>query len=141
MAQEQGTTQTTPAWTKIFSAFKVALDMKKLLLAAAGIFLTFLGWWAIGWTFYSMRTLPDWDKDSWKAEQWNQFRAKRASWNLIHELAGSPSEPPQKIEAADVAENFDEFLLLKEWERAYRRLSEPIFNDKVFEVVDRKSVV
>jgi hypothetical protein len=82
-----------------------------------------------------MRTLPDWDKDSWKAEQWNQFRAKRASWNLIHELAGSPSEPPQKIEAADVAENFDEFLLLKEWERAYRRLSEPIFNDKVFEVV------
>jgi len=143
MAQEQGTTQTTPAWTKIFSAFKVALDMKKLLLAAAGIFLTFLGWWAIGWAFYSMRSLPVWDDNvnkphAERAALWSHFRAKRASWNLIHELAGSPANHDQKFffDAGDVAENFDQFLLLNEWEKAYRRLGEPIqLKDKSLEVV------
>ena len=34
-------------WTKLFSAFKVALDPKKLLLAGAGILVMQLGWWFI----------------------------------------------------------------------------------------------
>ncbi len=47
-------------WTKIFTAFKVALDLKKLTLAALGILFAWLGWSAIGWTFYNMRAYPEW---------------------------------------------------------------------------------
>ena len=35
------------AWTKLFTAFRVALDLKKLLLAAGGIVVTGLGWWVL----------------------------------------------------------------------------------------------
>ena len=133
MAQESSQAQTKAPWTKIFTAFKVALDVKKLVLAAAGILITWLGWCAIGWTFYGMRSFPEWknyedpdkkEPDERKA-QWTRFKAKRASWNLLHELAGPPGD--QKfVDAADVAKNLDEYLLLNEWEVAYRRLSDPI---------------
>ena len=43
-------------WLKIFMGFKLALDPKKLLLAAVGIFVAYLGWWAISWVFYNLRS-------------------------------------------------------------------------------------
>jgi hypothetical protein len=143
MAQEHGASQTPAAWTKIFTAFKVALDMKKLLLAAAGIFLTFLGWWCISLLFHYPRSMPKWaeaDDETKSFEErkaiWGRFHARRASWNLIHELAGSPDDhDKKKIDAADVTDSFEVFLLLTEWERAYRRLSESIIREKVFEIV------
>jgi hypothetical protein len=46
-------------WTKIFSAFKVALDPKKLLLAAMGIVVMALGWWLLAVIFYQTRSKPN----------------------------------------------------------------------------------
>jgi hypothetical protein len=107
--------------------------MKKVLLAALGILLVAIGWSVLSWTFYGMRTFPEWknfeDKDKKEPEQrkaqWVQFKAKRASWNLLHELAGSPSDH-RKQDAADVTNDLDEYLLLKDWEEAYLRMSDPI---------------
>src|SRR5436190_9560984 len=84
------------AWTKIFSGFKVALDLKKLLLAAAGVLLTALGWWllsAAAYNFYPIATKPEWIEQTnqtadEKQASWTAFKARRASWNLLHELAG-----------------------------------------------------
>src|SRR3989442_286687 len=103
MAQEQASPQTKTPWTKIFTSFKVALDVKKLLLAAAGILCMSIGWWAIGVAFYYTRTFPEWKnyEAEPKESAWKYFKAKRASWNLLHELAGSPSEH-KAIDAADV---------------------------------------
>ena len=41
-----------PLWTRLFTAFKVALDPKKLLLAAAGIVVMAFGWWLLANIFH-----------------------------------------------------------------------------------------
>jgi hypothetical protein len=46
------------AWTELFRTFQVALDPKKLVLAAAGIFFMWFGWWALSGLFYSSRAEP-----------------------------------------------------------------------------------
>jgi hypothetical protein len=46
------------AWTELFRTFQVALDPKKLLLAAAGIVVMFLGWWVLAVIFYNSRSEP-----------------------------------------------------------------------------------
>ena len=47
-------------WTKLFSAFKVAMDPKKLLLAGAGIFAMAVGWWMLAAIYFDWfnRTVP-----------------------------------------------------------------------------------
>src|SRR3954447_10925485 len=79
-------------WTKLFTAFRVALDAKKLLLAAAGILAMALGWWVLALLFYTPRGLPVYEPDAGgdAAAQWAAFKARRAHWNLLHELAGPP---------------------------------------------------
>lgn len=136
MAQETSPAPAKPAWTKIFTAFKVALDLKKLALAAAGIFFAWTGWAAISWTFYGVRgDAPVYvidlekkkDEKDVKAE-WNRFKSNRASWNLIHELAGSPSDH-KPVDAGDVASDVHEYVLLDQWSRGYltrERLADPI---------------
>ncbi len=144
MAQEQAPPQNKTPWTKIFTAFKVALDVKKLLLAATGILCVALGWWVIGATFYYLRPFPEWKnyenkdkKDDVKA-QWDNFKLNRKSWNLLHELAGSPSAAKTE-DAADVTDNLDEYLILREWEEAYHL---PItVRDKVLEVSIHKYTI
>ena len=88
MAQEQVASPKKPAWTKIFTAFKVALDLKKMALAAAGILCVFLGWWVLSWVFYSTRTYYTWPdlEQSYDTpkDSWTYFKAKRKSWNLLH---------------------------------------------------------
>ena len=121
MAQESSPAPAKAPWTKIFSAFKIALDIKKLILAAVGILLLWLGWWVLSWTFYSMRTMPEWkdfdNNPEQRKEQWAHFKAKRNSWNLLHELAGSSSATDQKREdAGDLAADPDEYDLLKKWQ-------------------------
>ena len=145
MAQEPSPAHAKAPWTKIFTAFKVALDLKKIVLAAAGIFLVFLGWWLLSVTFYSVRSSAPYvielkDKDKKDPEElkadWNRFKADRASFDLIHELAGPPSER-RKIDAGDVASNRDEYVLLQEWEEGYRKFTQPItvnVKDSTFEV-------
>lgn len=132
MAQEQPAPASKTPWTKIFTAFKVALDMKKLVLAAAGIFLTWVGWWVLGWTFYNMRSMPKFDYNEKEAPavlkaEWDHFQARRASWNLMHELAGAFDEKePVLVDAADVATNAEEYKILFDWHDGYKRLNDPV---------------
>jgi hypothetical protein len=63
MAEERiGTADDEPrtywAWTELFRTFQVALDPKKLVLAAAGIFVMWLGWWVLAVIFYNGRAAP-----------------------------------------------------------------------------------
>ena len=48
----------TASWTKLFGTFLVALDPFKLLVAAAGILATAIGWWLISAVFYSAWSVP-----------------------------------------------------------------------------------
>lgn len=81
-------------WTKLFSGFRVAMDPKKLILAAAGILTMSLGWWLLSLLFFNMRAQPDWSKyqaDYEKDKQqlaWNNFKSDLNSWNLLYHLAG-----------------------------------------------------
>src|SRR5579862_9283957 len=91
---------TKPLWTKIFVGFKVALDIKKLLLAAGGILATSLGWWVLAVIFFNMRSLPqpvDYVGGDKSEEQnkvgWDEFKQARTRWNLLYEMAGPAPNP------------------------------------------------
>src|SRR5204863_318067 len=109
------------SWTKIFSAFKVALDPKKLLLAAAGILTMAAGWWVLAVLFYlPYSTQPQWGnyeqpKNADRAAQeqaWVTFKEARRKWNLLHELAG-PTSAKVPFDAADVADSLDEYEAIR----------------------------
>ncbi|HEX3148699.1 MAG TPA: hypothetical protein VHR66_11480 [Gemmataceae bacterium] len=107
MAEERGGTnpawKSQPAsWTKLFGTFLVALDPFKLLVAAAGILVTALGWWLLSVIFYSAWNVPNLDTIRLKAnkdlseadrESWAQAEYAKSldTWALMHELAG-PTE-------------------------------------------------
>src|SRR4051794_9272721 len=128
MAEEHGAQrQERPVfWTKIFTTFKIALDAKKLVLAAAGIFCTAAGWFVLAWLFYATRNMPEWGKNfeegnekEQREVQWPRFKAALSHWNLLHELAGDPRSRVLKT-PADLAESLDEYRALKdvdEWLR------------------------
>jgi hypothetical protein len=108
-------------WTKLFSAFKVALDLKKLLLAAAGIVATWLGWWLLALVFYTDR-VPEWRDYAVTGggdEQriaWDQFKQARARWNLLHEMAGpipSSTAEAKKVDSADIAQTLEDYEALE----------------------------
>src|SRR4051812_31271418 len=89
------------SWTKLFGTFLVALDPFKLLVAAAGILVTALGWWLLSVVFYSAWTVPKLSDYEARAKKdtsletederaaWAQDRYNRArdTWALMHELA------------------------------------------------------
>jgi hypothetical protein len=117
-------------WTELFRSFQVALDPKKLLLAAAGILFMSLGWWALAWFFYGITSKPEWkDYDSsnflTKANgdtaiatqlAWEKFREDRAKWNILHHTAGEPDADPDKVEyedAGDMATSPSDFEALE----------------------------
>src|SRR5215470_14685180 len=82
-------------WTKLFSAFKVAMDPKKLLLAAGGIFAMALGWWILAAVYFGFNQTPpkfsDFkpsDYDNSRENAWKAFKDARRNWNLTYEMAG-----------------------------------------------------
>jgi hypothetical protein len=104
-------------WTRLFSAFKVALDLKKLLLAAAGILVMAAGWWLFAAAFYTDRVpaWADYKTDGDNQEAWARFKHARARWNLLHEMAGpAPADLSKaiRVDAADVADSLEEYELL-----------------------------
>ncbi len=121
--------ETKAPWTTIFTAFKVALDVKKLLLAAAGIVVMAFGWWFFAVVFYNMRSKPtpeDYISSNLKTPQekeegWKSFQQARQRWNLLHELAGPAPESVDKAireDAADMAQSFQEYEEISKLERA-----------------------
>ena len=112
-------------WVEVFQGFKVALDPKKLLLAAAGILAMAFWWWLCSVVFYSSRTKPNWgdarysiqnvrakdDTDeSARKKAWQRFHEDRQEWNLIHEAAGDDVEWP---DAGDLAEDPSQVDVIK----------------------------
>ena len=96
-----------PSYRLIFTGFRVALDLKKLLLAGAGILLTALGWWILSAAFHSP-TVPLWKDYEGQPAAWKNFKRDRARWNLLHHLAGSPNDRVA-VDAADVAVDENQF--------------------------------
>jgi hypothetical protein len=99
-----------PLWTEIFRCFQVALDPRKLLVAALGILLMSLGWHLLSRAFYydppretdaeyQATTVqkdlgakkPDgseYTTDDYNAEAHARFERDRARWRVLHDLAG-----------------------------------------------------
>src|SRR6266849_6393133 len=87
-------------WTLLFRGFWVALDHKKLLLAAAGILVMATGWVVISTVCFGARQRPIWpthydsarypgttEKDRVEVS-WKDFTRDRKSWNLFYWAAG-----------------------------------------------------
>lgn len=117
-------------WTLLFRAFQATLDMNKLLLAAAGILLTYLGWLLLAWLFMvgDKGTPPDWNTDGQstfipnaekaggtKADAFKNLRKERQAWNLKHEAVrlDARSNQPAMWELQDIAENLEELNLFE----------------------------
>jgi hypothetical protein len=109
-------------WTELFRGFQVALDLNKLLLAAAGILVMAFGWWLLAVIFsanfkdtppipgeskYSNLNLPGDDEQKAK-KSWEYFKRDRDEWNLMREAAGV-GKPDQVIEVYDLANSRREF--------------------------------
>ena len=96
-----GESQTYWAWTELFRTFQIALDPKKLILAAAGIVMMWIGWLAISGIFFSMRSMPtdaNYQPSYYESRGMSPDEArKRATedlntallrYQLLHDLAG-----------------------------------------------------
>ncbi len=112
-------------WTKIFTAFRLARDVKMLVLAALGIVITAIGWVVLAWLFYlPFSTPPQWKNfeqgktPEEREADWNRFKVALARWNLLHELAGNRVVHES---AADVAATLDEYEALEPIEQLNRR--------------------
>ena len=98
-------------WTEIFRSFWVALDPRKLIVAAAGILAVSLGWWFLSYCANGMSTKPDREGTAYtneamakalgkKADGTDQlpetlvsegtkkFNSDDASWSNLNDLAG-----------------------------------------------------
>jgi hypothetical protein len=99
-------------WTNIFRCFQVALDPRKLLLAAAGILVMSFGWYVLSAMFYYKaptrddqdysnaalsaefgdRTKPGtnekYKEEDLRAEGDRRFQADHAQWVILADLAG-----------------------------------------------------
>lgn len=117
-------------WTKIFTTFKVALDVKKLLLAAAGILAMSLGWFVLSLIFRGGGQPPKWSEysvgtetEAQKAQAWESFKTALRRYNLRHEMAGNAVVG---YGIGDVAGSLDEYLLLEKIETAARLPKVPV---------------
>src|SRR5262245_9764352 len=108
-----GNSPRRPLWTEIFRSFQVALDLRKLLVAAVGILVMSLGWWVLSYAFSSekppSREDPEYGNDALIREFGNKKKPgtdqnyteadlkpigdKRhqedlARWQVLNDLAG-----------------------------------------------------
>jgi hypothetical protein len=94
-------------WTELFRGFQVALDLNKLLLAAAGIVVMAFGWWLLSviFTANDREVPPAWPTDY---KSWSEFKQARDHWNLMHEAAGI-GRGPQTYAVEDLASTQQEY--------------------------------
>jgi hypothetical protein len=110
----EGEARTYWAWTELFRTFQVALDPKKLVLAAAGIFLMFFGWWLLAVIFDSARSEPrrsDYDSayyqkknsdltpEQGEAAAAAAFQRDHDEYVLFYDLAGGGIAPGSDVPA------------------------------------------
>jgi hypothetical protein len=92
--------RTLPPWTEIFRGFQVAMDPKKLLLAAAGIVVMYLGWWILGWLFFD---LPGYKKPSEGDYPETKYTSK-----------GDSEEVARRKARADYQTDLNKYTLMRE---------------------------
>src|SRR5262249_14453254 len=117
-----GGTRPLGMWTMLFRGFQVALDWKKLLLAAGGIVTMAVAWWLLAMIFGGPDNPPAWPRDypvdqylkSGETEKdaerraWEAFKRDRNQWNLRHKAAGNP-DVPHYTDTGDVAQSPEEY--------------------------------
>src|SRR5690349_5585348 len=64
-----------PVWVELFRAFHIAIDYRKVVLAALGLLAMSVGWWLLSEAFYqAQKTPPDWKSGAYggedKAKEW-----------------------------------------------------------------------
>jgi hypothetical protein len=105
-------------WTELFRGFQIALDVSKLLLAAAGIFVMAFWWWLLSLSFGAAydKVPPQWPGTYQSTYQgsdaWKRFRQDRNNWNLMHRAANIGGDA-SRYEIADLAEGEEEYNRLK----------------------------
>src|SRR5207237_10114820 len=83
-------------WIDLFQGFRVAMDLNKLLLAAAGILVMAFGWWLLASLFHTQK--PDWDSKDYAPTQDDessteaQFKLDRSRWHAPHETADNTDD-------------------------------------------------
>jgi hypothetical protein len=96
-------------WTELFRGFQVALDPKKLILAAGGILVMAIGWWFLSYIFFSFNGKePLWGDGTYSS--WSAFQKERKNWNELYEAAG---DFPSVSGPDDLAESKDEYDQIK----------------------------
>src|SRR5262249_10283822 len=111
-------------WTLLFRGFQVALDWKKLVLAAGGIVTMAFSWWLLAVIFggdkmpvwptdYPTETYRKGDDTEEKAKKkaWEAFKVDRRQWNLRYEAAGA-GDPAEYTDTGDLATTPEEFAYL-----------------------------
>jgi hypothetical protein len=132
-------------WTELFRGFQVALDLNKLLLAAAGILVMAFGWWLLSVMFaFGYSTKPVWPGNYITAaggdvnvkKGWEQFRRDREQWNIMHEAAKVGGDD-ERVEIADLSTSFTELEMLKP---ALEKATDKASKDKALDalVADKK---
>jgi hypothetical protein len=114
-------------FTVLFRGFQIALDLNKLLLAAAGIFVMAIGWWLWALIFVNIsgsnNHAPSWGTGTkYTAENkpvekaWQEFKTDRRNWNLMHAAAGLPGAGGKDPvwEVADLADTYAEYDYFKD---------------------------
>ena len=118
-------------WTELFRGFQVALDLNKLLLAAAGILVMALGWLLLAVifraSFKDQPPIPGEIEFNREAQgdpnkAWELFKRRSDEWNLMHEAAGV-GDPNQKFEVLDLANSHDEYEITKNLDDAGTNVS------------------
>lgn len=105
------------SWMALFRGFSIALDLNKLLLAAAGILVMAFGWWLLANIFNTER--PDYTKyqDAETQEEkkalWAEFKEDRRRWVIRYSAAGSVDDTRYAIDEGDLAETPEEYSALK----------------------------
>src|SRR3954447_2168446 len=97
----RGPARPVALWTELFRVFQVALDLKKVLLAAAGLLATGLVWYLLSWVAYSVTAKPQLSSPKYAFEKYGggasakgqkerlqDFTADLESWKVLHQAAG-----------------------------------------------------
>jgi hypothetical protein len=108
-------------WTVLFQGFQVALDLNKLLLAAAGIFVMWGGWALLSLIFAAHLDSkpPAWPGSYLKEDEadadraWGHFKSDRDHWNLLYETANVRTDHNHRYEVEDLASTLAEYSLVK----------------------------